>query len=586
MTAPEPPPRPLSDAPEELGFHRRTMVRWFDPVQLAGTGIQVGVSSVFGSYSDKREIQAALAPAAEPHREHADDEELWFDYVADLGDGFEATYTVAHFLARPALRLEREGGAWDTERGRILVMGGDQVYPTATRTEYENRLVGPYRAALPFVYPDPPRVYAIPGNHDWYDGLTNFMRIFCRNQWIGAWQSTQERSYFAVQLPHRWWLWAIDIQFDTYIDEPQLAYFRRARSLLVEGDRLILATGKPSWTDSMKPHPEPSYANLAYFEDELLKGTKARLGRRRQRGQAPLRPLRGRLRHAAPDHVGGRRRLPLPYAPPRGGHRARGGSQGDETDRLVPAAGRVPARPRLQPAQVGGTMAAAASRTAAWSASSPCSTWRLRCCFSCPSGATSRTTWPRRRARPRLGRRLEHVGDLRCHGRCAAVRPVRRGAPRVVARAGGGGAYRSARARAGAQVAVSAWLWVGVLDLPAWTIAIAALAGVLTAPFGAALLGLYLALADLAVSLLGERLAGLDRHANEVFSCQGIEDWKSFLRFHVAPDGRLTIYPIGIERVARPREVRFNRTDEPGAPYFTIPEEVRAQLIEDPVVCE
>ncbi len=586
MTAPEPPPRPRSDAPEELGFERREMVRWFDPLQLAGTGIQVGVSSVFGSYSDKREIQAALAPAAEPHREHADDEELWFDYVADLGDGFEATYTVAHFLARPALRLEREGGAWDTERGRILVMGGDQVYPTATRTEYENRLVGPYRAALPFVYPDPPRVYAIPGNHDWYDGLTNFMRIFCRNQWIGAWQSTQERSYFAVQLPHRWWLWAIDIQFDTYIDEPQLAYFRRARSLLVEGDRLILATGKPSWTDSMKPHPEPSYANLAYFEDELLKGTKAKLAV----------VVSGDKHHYAryEDASGTRHRITS------GG----GGAYLFPTHHLEEAIeleeGRKETKQtvayRLQaeypPARV--------SKWLRWAAP-----WRLplknrgmvgflAALYVAP--ALLLLVPIRRKLGPDVG--LGDVPELvkdsvwSTWGILAAMAA----APLFVLFAGGRRMWL--RALVGAvhtvphvlvlalMVAVSAWLWVGLLELPAWTIAIAALAGALTAPFGAALLGLYLAFADLAVSLLGKRLAGLDRHSNEVFSCQGIEDWKSFLRFHVATDGRLTIYPIGIERVARPREVRFNRTDQPGAPYFTIPEEVRAQLIEDPVVCE
>ena len=154
------------------------MVHWFDPVQLAGTGVQVGVSSVFGSYSDKREIQAALAPDAKPHHEHADRRGALVRLRRRPRRRVRADLH-GRTLPRPAgARLEREGSAWDTQRGRILVMGGDQVYPTATRTEYENRLVGPYRAALPFVYPDPPRVYAIPGNHDWYDGLTNFMRVF------------------------------------------------------------------------------------------------------------------------------------------------------------------------------------------------------------------------------------------------------------------------------------------------------------------------------------------------------------------------------------------------------------------------
>ena len=118
-------------------------------------------------------------------------------------------------------------------------------------TEYENRLIGPYRAALPFV--DEPRgthLYAIPGNHDWYDGLTNFIRIFCQKAWIGGWQTRQERSYFALELPHRWWLWAIDIQFDAYIDDPQLAYFRAANELLRQGDQVILADRQAELDDS------------------------------------------------------------------------------------------------------------------------------------------------------------------------------------------------------------------------------------------------------------------------------------------------------------------------------------------------
>ena len=34
-------------------------------------------------------------------------------------------------------------------RGQVLVMGGDQVYPTASGDGYEDRCKGPYRAALP-----------------------------------------------------------------------------------------------------------------------------------------------------------------------------------------------------------------------------------------------------------------------------------------------------------------------------------------------------------------------------------------------------------------------------------------------------
>ncbi|MCA1693188.1 MAG: hypothetical protein LC733_13715, partial [Actinobacteria bacterium] len=159
--------------------------------------------------------------------------------------------------------------------GDILVMGGDEVYPAGDAEEYENRFVGPFRAALPWTDPPSPDLYALAGNHDWYDGLTSFVRIFCQKKWLGGRETHQTRSYFAVQLPHRWWLWGIDIQFDSYIDEPQLRYFERLAPLMAEGDRVILCTAKPSWID-LKSDPG-AFRNLAYVETRLINPTRAKL---------------------------------------------------------------------------------------------------------------------------------------------------------------------------------------------------------------------------------------------------------------------------------------------------------------------
>ncbi len=91
-------------------------------------------------------------------------------------------------------------------------MGDDQVYPVPKRADYENRLLGPYRAALPCNHDEDAELSAYPGSHDWYDGLVNFMSVFARSYWIGGWRTLQTRSYFAIKLPHRWWLWAVEIQ--------------------------------------------------------------------------------------------------------------------------------------------------------------------------------------------------------------------------------------------------------------------------------------------------------------------------------------------------------------------------------------
>jgi hypothetical protein len=245
------------------------MVRWFDPHQLLDTARRVVVSGMFGSYTDQRELQG-IVPASVTDR--SDAPELWFDYVADLGDGWNSTYTVARLLATEELTLDWAGQPYVTERGRVLIMGGDQVYPVPTRAHYENRLLGPYRAALPGVPEanENPELFAIPGSHDWYDGLINFTSVFCQGRSIGGWQTRQTRSYFALKLPHRWWLWAIDIQFGAYIDEAQLTYYSDVATAQVQpGDRIILCIAKA--VGSGRNAAEVcSDRNVAYLEREII----------------------------------------------------------------------------------------------------------------------------------------------------------------------------------------------------------------------------------------------------------------------------------------------------------------------------
>jgi len=160
------------------------MVQWFDPVILADAALRVVLSSVFGAYSDKREMQAAIEPPPHEYGPGADGT-LWIDFVADLGDGFDSTYAVASLLGQERLELAGGDGPPELPRGRVLVMGGDEVYPSPTREDYEDRFRGPYAAALPWAPPaSAPDLFAVPGNHDWYDGLTNFLRFFAA---AGGW---------------------------------------------------------------------------------------------------------------------------------------------------------------------------------------------------------------------------------------------------------------------------------------------------------------------------------------------------------------------------------------------------------------
>ncbi|HEV2775810.1 MAG TPA: hypothetical protein VGV90_09485 [Solirubrobacteraceae bacterium] len=253
---------------------RRPMVRWFDPHQLLDTAVRVLLSGMFSSYADSRE-QQAREPAEVPDR--SQQPELWLDYVADLGDGWNSTYTVARLLAADELELDCDGETHHTKRGRLLVFGGDAVYPVPKAVEYENRMLGPYRSALPCADADGPELFAIPGSHDWYDGLVNFTSIFCRHRRIGGWRTCQRRSYFALKLPNGWWLWGIDVQFGASIDEVQMRYFAEvAAAQMQRGDRVVLCMSKEveSGRDEAEVHSD---RDVAYLEREIIQSSGARL---------------------------------------------------------------------------------------------------------------------------------------------------------------------------------------------------------------------------------------------------------------------------------------------------------------------
>lgn len=83
-----------------------------------------------------------------------------FLLLGDPGEGDASQYAVV-----PGLLKVGEGTAF-------AVIASDVVYPTGSGNEYRDKFFRPYRE-----YRAP--IYAIPGNHDWYDGLGGFMRVFC-----------------------------------------------------------------------------------------------------------------------------------------------------------------------------------------------------------------------------------------------------------------------------------------------------------------------------------------------------------------------------------------------------------------------
>ncbi len=234
------------------------MVGWFDPRVLAKTARKHLDSVLFGKYADRRLIHAALDPIDPPGiTERYDlrkqieplDDAVWVDYVADLGDGFDSTYAIAYLLGQQSITIPDHG---NLPRGQCLIMGGDQVYPDATVDDYNFRLRTPYKYAFPNSDAKDaahPPVFLIPGNHDWYDGLTLFLGLFCRGRStkLGSWRATQHRSYFALQLPNNWWIWGYDSQLGEDIDQPQANYFVNVARSMSDNPKVILCAPTPTW---------------------------------------------------------------------------------------------------------------------------------------------------------------------------------------------------------------------------------------------------------------------------------------------------------------------------------------------------
>ncbi|MBX3230835.1 MAG: hypothetical protein KIT84_01350 [Labilithrix sp.] len=102
---------------------------------------------------------------------------VWIDFAADTGDDRDVSARVGAMLAA----TYTEGGRL-LPRGDMLVFGGDVSYPVATADEIYKRLVLPWNEELRKVGASKRKriLLGAPGNHDWYDGLDGFGRLFRR----------------------------------------------------------------------------------------------------------------------------------------------------------------------------------------------------------------------------------------------------------------------------------------------------------------------------------------------------------------------------------------------------------------------
>nr|BFE28727.1 metallophosphoesterase [Actinomadura rugatobispora] len=147
----------------ELMPERVSKFSWRRPLVLWQSRNDV-IAKVFGDPSNgiRRRCVSALAERGTRagFTMHRSDEAFSFLLLGDTGEGDRSQYAVVP----PALRV----GA-DTD---FMVIVSDVIYPSGEAADYPEKFFRPYKD-----YPGP--IYAVPGNHDWYDGLRGFLRVFC-----------------------------------------------------------------------------------------------------------------------------------------------------------------------------------------------------------------------------------------------------------------------------------------------------------------------------------------------------------------------------------------------------------------------
>jgi hypothetical protein len=563
------------------------MVRWLHPAQLIRTGLDVLVAAMFGARADHRLIEAVARPQP-PYFDYSTESpegDFWLDYVSDTGDGWDPTYAVARLLALPSLEVDDpEGKKHALERGRILVLGGDQVYPGASRETYEERLVLPYEEALARTPEPSPDLFAIPGNHDWYDGLAAFMRLFCANRWLAGRRTRQSRSYFALKLPRGWWLVGTDVQLNSDIDVPQVEYFRQVASHMKPEDRIILCNAEPAWILAATTPRRQGYLenNLEYLQEKVF-------GRRISLFLAG--DLHHYRRHEGP---GGRHKITAggggaflhpthaPAAPRlRDGYTLKKSFPDEATSRKLarknvflighsPLFGLITGSLYLLLALATYTDVGRHGLTqlqdvlSAVSASVVARPWSLTLGLATLGGLIGFADAAFGRWRTLIGslHGLAHISAafLVAWGSVYLTVSVLGICPELL--------HGTETLVPGAAVCAAGWkhVWGKFLFSSLFIF----LGGFLIGPF---IMGIYLALS------VNSRFGA---HSNEAFISLAVPDWKNFLRLRIDKEGLLTVYPVGLERVPR----RWKPTNagpytpayEPDDPQATEP-----TLIEPPV---
>jgi hypothetical protein len=136
---------------------------WLDPRPLiASRNDKIARAKPFGgdpTNDERRRWMAALGPS-DPRIDRTDLERVSFVLAGDTGEGDMSQYVTIPLVDRLSAQTD------------FMVIASDVIYPAGGAAMYVRNFYDVYDG-----YRQP--IYAVPGNHDWYDGLSGFMFHLC-----------------------------------------------------------------------------------------------------------------------------------------------------------------------------------------------------------------------------------------------------------------------------------------------------------------------------------------------------------------------------------------------------------------------
>src|SRR5262245_23714697 len=174
------------------------------------------------------------------------------DYITECGDSFASTYSMAYLIATQAVK----GQAQVIEPGTMLVLGVNSPSRAPSLAQYEQALITPYARAYTTHAKSRRVLFGVPGFHQSAAAMAHFDELFCSARSratrglglsFGGWDTHQHHRYFAVPLPHRWWIWGVDVRYGEPLETEQFNYFSIAAEQMTVDDRIIICGPPDNW---------------------------------------------------------------------------------------------------------------------------------------------------------------------------------------------------------------------------------------------------------------------------------------------------------------------------------------------------